>query len=94
MKTDPATHNSDMKINFPRSNGNRHSKPVFVTISIFETVSFPVRVRCLLPAQKIFPEAAIFKRRVILQNQRSAKTIPVDVVSKRIHIERRVSSFL
>jgi DNA-binding response OmpR family regulator len=24
-------HNSDMKINFPRSNDNRHSKPVFVT---------------------------------------------------------------
>jgi hypothetical protein len=53
MKANAATGNSEMKINFRRLNDNRHSKPVFVTVGIFDPVSFPVRVRCLRPAKNI-----------------------------------------
>lgn len=94
MNTDATTENSEMKINFRRSNDRRTSKPMLMTVSIFEIVSFPVRVRCLRLAQKTFPEAASIKRRVVLESQRSVKIIPVDLVSKRIHTARRVSRFL
>jgi hypothetical protein len=53
MKANAAPGNSEMKINFRRLNDHRLSKPVSVTVSIFDPVSFPVRVRCLRPAKTI-----------------------------------------
>ena len=82
--------NSDMRISFQRFNGNRHSKPLFVMVSKFDTDSFPVRVRHLQLAQtgvsKTSSAASSLERRRIPQRRRQGKMNPIDVVSKSLNI--------
>src|SRR5208283_4353226 len=82
--------NSDMRISFQRFNGNRHSKPLFVMVSKFDTDSFPVRVRHLRLAQTGAPEtssaASSLDQRGIPQRRRQGKVNPIDVVSKSLNI--------
>jgi hypothetical protein len=98
MNTNATRENSDMKIRYRRSDDTRHSKPLFVVVSKFDTDSFPVRVRYLRLAQtkvsKPSSGAGSFERRGILQRQRQGKMNPADVVSKPLNTTRRVSTFL
>jgi hypothetical protein len=94
MNTNATTKNSDMKISYRRSNDTRHSKPLFVTVSKFDTDGFPVRVRCLRLGQthvlKTSSGISRLERQGIPQRQRQGKMNPIDVVSKSLNIARRI----
>jgi hypothetical protein len=56
MNVNAITENEDMKISCRRSNDTRHSKPLSVMVSKFETDSFPVRVRLAASATTGTPD--------------------------------------
>lgn len=90
MNAKATRDNSDMRISFQRFNGNRHSKPLFVMVSKFDTDSFPVRVRHLQLAQtgmsKTSSAASSLEPRGIPQRRRQGKMNPIDVVAKSLNI--------
>ncbi len=84
-----------MKIGYRSSNDTRHSRPLFVVVSKFDTDSFPVRVRHLQLGQtkalKTPSGVSSLERRGIPQRRRQRKLNPIDVVPKPPDVARRIA---
>ena len=74
MTANAAAENQDMKISHRIFSDNHHPRPLFVTVSKFDTECFPVRVRHLrlgqIEVSKTSPEASSLERRIIPQRRR------------------------